>query len=273
MVENNKTARLSYPGYQKVKVLLINPYWEKKEGGIWKEVASCALPVGLGIIAACLEKAGVLVKIFDASASGMDNNNFRDIITKERFDYFGITSTSFIFAEAVKIASICKTCCPESKVIFGGVHPTILPEDVLNNKHVDYVVRGEGEVSMVELVKTANPESVAGVSYRQNGKVIHNPARPLIKNLDSLPFPAYHLFPMKKYHPALGGYRRTPAINMISSRGCLGKCTFCYKDMFGVMTRMRSPENLVEEIELLTGNYGIKEITFYDDSFIVSKKG
>lgn len=254
-----------------MKILLVNPRWQKKKGNIWKEVSGVVIPHGLAIIAACLVKDNIDTKVLDVSALRLNTEDIVVFIKNEKFDYFGFTATTFVIEDSLKIAKVCKDTCSGSKIIFGGVHPTIFPEEVLNNEFVDYVVRGEGEESVVELLKNG-PGSVKGISYKRNGKIIHNPARPLLENLDSIPLPAYQLFPMSAYHPAVGGYRQVPAISMITSRGCPGRCSFCYKDMFGTKIRMRSAESIVNEIFFLADNYGIREITFYDDTFTASKE-
>ncbi len=253
-----------------MKFLLINPYWKKKKGSIWNEVSGCVIPHGLAVIAACLEKAGVEVRVLDTSAEVLTPGQLKEFIASGNYDYIGITATTFIITDALAIARICRETSPEAKIIFGGVHPTIFPEEVLSNDFVDLVVRGEGEEAVTDLL-SKKPEEIPGLSYKKDGKVFHNPVRPFVKDLDSLPMPAYHLFPVEKYHPALGGYRRLPSISMITSRGCPGQCTFCYKDMFGRTVRSRSPESLYAEILLLKKNYGIKEIVFYDDTFTVYK--
>lgn len=253
-----------------MNVLLINPHWSSAKGSIWKEVRGNVLPVGLGILAACLEKAGHAVTVLDASALQMSVEELRSFLRKQPFDYAGITATTFTVTGALKIAGICKEMRPAAKVVMGGVHPTIYPDEMLASPHVDYVIRGEGEEAIVELI-SKGPDATQNVSYRAGGTPVHNPMRPLIDDLDALPMPAYHLFPMEKYFPAAGGYRRLPAVNMITSRGCPGNCTFCYKEMFGRKTRMRSAASLVAEIRHLVSAYGIKEITFYDDTFTVSK--
>jgi radical SAM superfamily enzyme YgiQ (UPF0313 family) len=252
-------------------VILINPPWFKKKGNIWEKISSCMPPLGLAYIASFLEKHNVEVKIIDAQAERI---TLTDIIQRMRSYnplFIGITATTSIIDSGLEIARLCKETFPKSKIIMGGVHPTVMTEEVLNNQSVDFIVRGEGELTFLDLVKGKDLKSIRGISYKSEGKIYHNDNRPVIENLDSLPFPAYHLLPMHKYYPALGGYKRLPAISMITTRGCPGKCTFCYGDMLGGHIRHRSAENMIEEIKFLKANYGIKEICFYDDTFTVFK--
>lgn len=254
-----------------MKVLLINPPVERKEGNIWKIVSSSMPPLGLAMVASCLEKGGGSVKILDLPAEGLRVDDISAFIKKEKFDYFGITATTLVINNALAIAKIIKSYYPEAIIVFGGVHASIYPEMVLAHEFVDYVIRGEGEVSFLDLLQGKRKAEIGGLSYKENGEMKHNPPAPLIADLDLLPYPAYHLLPMKKYHPALGGYKRLPAISMLTSRGCPGVCTFCYKKMFGSKTRFRSAQSLVAEIEYLIAHYGIREIVFYDDTFTVHK--
>ncbi|MEK7160737.1 MAG: radical SAM protein, partial [Patescibacteria group bacterium] len=129
----------------------------------------------------------------------------------------------------------------------------------------------EGEETMQELADGKNPMEILGLCYKENGQVIKNPPRPLIKNLDSIPPPAYHLLPMDKYYPAVGSYKRLPAMIILATRGCPGRCTFCYRTFRGVL-RKRSVENILEEIKILQRDYGIQEIMFYDDTFTMFRE-
>jgi radical SAM superfamily enzyme YgiQ (UPF0313 family) len=261
--------------FVKMDVLLINPPWIKGKGNIWKGISACLPPPGLGYIAAVLEQRGVNVKVLDANAEGISselklNDRLKSMSNSPSF--IGITATTSIIQNALDVAAQCKKVYPSSLIVFGGIHATVLPEDVLATDHVDYVIRGEGENSFWQLISEEDKDSILGLSYRQNGKFYHNLDAPIIKDLDSLPFPAYHLLPMKKYHPALGSYRRLPAINMVINRGCPGRCTFCYGQFLGQKLRTRSAESIVEEIKLLHKDYGIREISFYDDNFTTRKK-
>ena len=136
---------------------------------------------------------------------------------------------------------------------------------------MDLVVRGDGEETFLEICQGETPiEKMAGISYRTGNQIIHNPARAVETNLSKYPMPAYHLAPMDKYYPAIGAYKRLPAINMLMTRGCPGKCTFC--NSAKTVLRTREASQVVEEIKFLRDNYGIREIQFYDDTFTVMKK-
>jgi magnesium-protoporphyrin IX monomethyl ester (oxidative) cyclase len=131
--------------------------------------------------------------------------------------------------------------------VLGGYHPTAIPDELLSHKQVDMVVRGEGELTLRELVQRGSPEGILGISYKENNKVIHNPDRPLIEDLDSLPFPARRL----RRHKYTSPIQRDRVIDEIhTSRGCWGRCTFCCEPyMSRSRQRFRSPENVIEEID------------------------
>lgn len=253
-----------------MKVLLIDPPWIiENDNNLWKKVGSCLPSLGLGYVAAVLEKDGHKVRFLDCTAEKISVKAIESILKSyDAPDFVGLTATTPLVNNARAIAAICKRLYPGVKVVLGGIHPSFMPDEVLGDENVDFVVRHEGEITMKELVAGKNPREIPGLSYKSRGKIIHNPERPLIKNLDELPPPAYHLMPMKKYRPAIGNYKRLPAMSIFATRGCPGKCTFC-QPTFGGMMRPRSAKNILEEIKLLQDNYGIKEISFYDDTFTV----
>jgi len=252
-----------------VGVLLINPPWMRQEGNIWTKIAGCVPPLGLAQIAACLERNNVKVRILDAAAENISFGAMPDELRKLKNppQFVGITASTSIIREALETARLSKKIFPATRIVLGGIHPSLLPDEILAEKFVDYVVRGEGEETFLELITGKPAPEILGLSYKNNSHVIHNGNRAVVKNLDDLPIPAYHLLPMKKYHPALGSYSRLPGIGMLTTRGCPGKCTFCFGQYLGERIRMRSADNIIKEIQLLQKSYGIREVSFYDDTF------
>ena len=255
-----------------MSVLLIDPPRTViGKGNVWKVVKRNLPSLGLAYIAAFLERHGHNVSIIDIKVEELSIDSLLDRIGHGDYSLVGITATTVQINSALIIARHIKEVFPGLKIVMGGPHPNVMLEEVLSNKYVDYVVRGEGELAMLELAGGKSPESISGLSYKRNGNLAHNPARPVIGNLDTLSFPAYHLLPMDRYAPSPGNYKRLPAASMITSRGCPGKCTFCNTDIFGRSIRFRSAENIAEEITSLVKDYKIKEISFYDDTFTVSR--
>lgn len=251
-----------------MRVLLLNPPWYvRSRKNIWRNVASIMPPLGVAWLAAVLERDGHAVKILDAHAEGFTLERIAPWMREHGpFDLVGITATTPLIANALEIARALKAEFPSVPIILGGVHPTVLPEEVLAEPSVDVVVRGEGERTLCELAAEKPLEEVDGISYRRDGEIVHNPDAAMIEDLDSLPFPAYHLLPMKKYRPAMGAAKRLPATSVLATRGCPGRCTFCYR-IFGNRLRVRSGEKVAQEVKLLQDQYGIREICFYDDTF------
>lgn len=260
-----------------MKVLLINPPWVTK-GGIWQNVASCMPPFGLASIAAYLEKIAVGVEIIDADALKLAYEEIARILLdysanrKNTPEYVGITASTPTVSSALIISKTVKSIFPDAKIVLGGVHPSVMAEDVLKEESVDFIVRGEGEETFRELITGVDRKKVTGLSYKENKSIIHNPPRAVIPDINTLPFPAYHLLPMKKYFPARGSYKKLPALGMMTTRGCPGRCTFCLGSYLGRQVRNRSAEKIFQEMFLLQDKYGIKEISFYDDVFTTKKE-
>lgn len=255
-----------------MRILLINPPWIRRKDNVWHSIASIMPPLGLAWIAAVLEQDGHNVSILDAHAERLGLERIGPLLDSlGDLDIVGITATTALIANALEIARIARIKCPNARVVLGGVHPTVLPEEVLGEPAVDIVVRGEGENTMRDLSAEKALDQIDGISYREGHTIRHVPDRPLIKDLDTLPFPAYHQLPMSKYHPAAGASKRRPAISMLATRGCPGRCTFCYR-IFGPRLRVRSGLKVAEEVKYLQENFGIREICFYDDTFTVAKK-
>jgi radical SAM superfamily enzyme YgiQ (UPF0313 family) len=264
-----------------MKVQLIIP-----PGGYFAErwsKGSTMPPLGLLYIGAVLEKQGIDVRIVPADMKNMSWKDIKQDIFDYQPDIIGVTSTTENRFQSFKLVKLAKKTFPQAMVIMGGPHASMAAEDCLAHiPELDLVVRGEGEETMVELCRWHKEgkdlralDSIAGISYRIGGEVKSNPARPLIRDLDSLPYPAFHLVPFEDYHFTfpVPGQGELPAVNIMSSRGCPFKCNFCATPInWGRNVRMRSPENVIDEIQRLIERYGVKVIFFFDDTFNVNKK-
>ncbi|HPI03270.1 MAG TPA: radical SAM protein [Candidatus Goldiibacteriota bacterium] len=253
-----------------MRVLLINPEWIRKKGSIWKGVAGAMPPLGLAYIGAYLEKEGVQVSIIDMQVEYDTPENILKSLNYKP-DFVGISAVTTTYNDGLVIAGLCRKIFPSARIIFGGVHPTFSPEEVLSHDEADYVIRGEGEETLLKLVKGEKEENIKGLSYKNEGRIIHNPDCDLIKDLDALPVPAYHMLRVERYVPSLGAYKRLPGISMITSRGCPGKCKYCFGSYLGNRIRFHSYEYMLKTVRMLKKDYGIKEIAFYDDTFTAFK--
>jgi radical SAM superfamily enzyme YgiQ (UPF0313 family) len=263
-----------------MKTTLINPPMSLEEQSgksSMKVVTNILLPLGIGYIAAVLEQNNQNVKIVDCQPQDIRHNELRDILEKERPDIIGFTATTLSYPSTLKAARDAREVLPDATLVIGGPHFTAAPQKTMANGAFDIGVMGEGEMTLLELVqKITDGESVKeveGIFYHDNGKLVFTGTRPFIKDLDSLPFPARHLFPsLSKYHPTPASCRTTPLATIMTSRGCPNKCTFCDRKVFGRVTRFRSPDNVLDEIEEAIEKHGAREIKFFDDTFTLNQK-
>lgn len=233
-------------------------------------------PLGLAMIAAVLKASSYDVEIIDLTLTKQVENMLSIAIRQNRPDIVGITAVTPLISSVANLARITKEVDASITVILGGPHASILPEATLRSiPHIDVIVRGEGEQTIIELVRTIekndSKNKILGITYREGSDIRSTPSRPPIQNLDQLPFPAFDLLPMDKYqlHPPFG--RSFPCIPILTSRGCPYRCIFCSKSVFGRKFRANSPKYVADEIEYLIERFGVKEIKFYDDSFTLDR--
>lgn len=249
------------------KALFINPPWVSKTQNIRSGMKHAMPPLSILCIAAYLESEGCDVQVLDVHVERLADTEVREAIRRANPRWVGITVLTATSTPAHKIARLVKEVCPECRVAFGGVHAEAVPEETLANSAVDFVVRGDGEEVFLDLLEAEDPRTVRGVCYREGTSVIYNPPAEIIMDLDKYPRPAYHLVPMHLYYPAIGAYKKLPAINMMMTRGCPGKCTFC--NSANTALRTRSAARVVEDVRYLHETYGIREVEFFDDTFTV----
>ena len=231
------------------------------------------IPLGIAYLGAVAEKAGHEVTVIDCQAEKLNYNTFRTRLSQTSSDIIGVTATTLLYKSAMQLVNIAKEIQPQAVTMLGGSHGTFWDENVLNEyPSLDIVVRREGEQTFLELLdklKTNdNLSSVLGITFRKDGKVIRTPDRSFLEDLDALPFPAHHLMP-------LASLKRMGKIlfPLITSRGCVYWCDFCSTvRMFGRGYRMRSPKNVVDEMQLVHDKYGVEQVTFYDDAFTVNRE-
>lgn len=230
------------------------------------------IPLGLGYIAAVLEKNQFEVDIIDCQALKLTQEDFKTEITKRQPGIVGATSTTLTYKSALQILKTAKETHPNCVTAIGGPHATFWDENALKEcPELDVVVRKEGEKSMLELTQRVEAgksfHDLLGTTCRKNGEIVRNEDRPYIENLDELPFPAHHLFPLsnlQKYGKVI--------FPLSTSRGCTFWCNFCSAvRMFGRRYRMRSPKSVIEELQFLYDKYGARQFTFYDDAFSVDQ--
>ncbi len=247
-----------------MKVALILPEWK---------IENSYPPLGLAYIAAVLEKDGHDVKIFDLTLDhDRSLENKMDDIIKFSPDIIGISAMTHSYSNATKIALYLKTMTGAS-IVFGGPHPTIMPEDVLKNEFVDFVIIGEGEETFSKICQNFQRKDFKGIDglcYKDNGKNVIQYKNNFIQDLDKIPFPARNLLELDQYK--LIDDRGNQMITIMSSRGCPYGCTYCYKGLFGKMYRQRSPKNIIDEIKYCIEKFGKRSFYFIDDLFTLNTK-
>src|SRR3989344_8393241 len=231
-------------------------------------------PLGLMYLAAYLKKAGHQPEILDFLLDKFDENLL--VKKAKNADLIGISAVTPLIANSVKLADLIKKNFPEKIIVFGGPHPTLLPEETIAScKSIDYIVRGEGEERLNWLIEylegKRKREDLDGVFLKEGGRTIDLPQKRRLDNLDLMLFPARELVSIARYSQFLES-REKPATTIITSRGCPFSCTYCSKPIFGRLFRKRSPESMLEEIELLKEKYNIRELIFYDDSFTLDRE-
>ncbi|MEL7670421.1 radical SAM protein [Methanobacterium sp.] len=250
-----------------MKITFINP---PQTNSKYKFIGVVAPPLGIAYMAAVLEENNFDVSVIDASAMDMTWETLEEEIGENSPELVAITALTPTIEQALKTAQLVKKVCPDTVVVMGGYHPTFNYQELLEKDFVDIVTIGEGEYTMLELAKTLeNDGDLAEVKGIAFGNVV-TPPRPLIKDLDSLPFPALHLLPMDHYRLL---NMKTNVATMITSRGCPMQCSFCASAaLHGPKMRLRSPEKIVDEMEYLIKEYGVETIAFMDDTFTLYSK-
>ncbi len=236
-------------------------------------------PLGLLYVASALKKAGAEVRVIDSALEKYSYKDLKTIIRQYRPDVIGTTSFTEFRFESFRLLSLAKKISKDIITMIGGPHVSLTPADTMAyQEDIDILVRGEAEITVKELYQALKEKrdlaGIKGISYRYNGKVIHNDDRPPVENLDTLEFPARELLPMEKYKFFLDvpGKGMLETYHIMTSRGCPFECSFCATSrLAGRKWRARSPENIVKEVELLLSQYKARALWFYDDTFNMKK--
>jgi anaerobic magnesium-protoporphyrin IX monomethyl ester cyclase len=235
-------------------------------------------PLGLGHIGSILLKHGHDVVIYNQDMHHYPEEHLTDYLNKNRFDVVGVSIIAgyYQYRKLLKISSAVNKSKNRPIYIIGGHGPSPEPEYFLKKTLADFAILGEGEVTVIELLEAISGKKslrgVKGIAYREDENVIINEKRGLIKDIDSIPFPAYKLFPMEYYRllRAPHSANKDFVIPILSGRGCPFKCNFCYRLDEGF--RPRNNESIIEEIKLLKKDYGVTYILFGDELLMSSIK-
>jgi len=234
-------------------------------------------PLGIGYMAAVLKREGVNVDVYCQDVFHYTNEELAELLKLNEYDLICVGFLAARFKETVvDLCSVINTHKKNAWLVLGGHGPSPIPEYVLKETNADIVVIGEAEETIVELLEhkrnALDCHGVKGVAFRDGENILVNERRKPIKNLDSILFPEWSLFPMEKYSTCLqvfGMDSIDKAFPIITSRGCVNKCNFCYRMEKGI--RFRSIKNVVDEIKILNDRYGVNYFIMFDELF-VSKK-
>jgi anaerobic magnesium-protoporphyrin IX monomethyl ester cyclase len=243
-----------------------------------KKMVGAAPPLGMLYIATYLRENGVDTSIIDEATQGYSLKETVDWVKKENPDILGFSTCSATGRKAALIAEKVKQENPNVLVTFGNFFATFNAERILKKyPFVDYIIRGEGEHTSLELVKCLEQDGdlkkVLGINFRKNGNIISTDDRPLIKDVDSLPFPDRELLDVD-YHNTTAGIVVAPKkfSSFVTSRGCVFRCRFCgCRRLARNLWRSRSVDNIMEELHMLSSQ-GYNQFLFVDDNFTLNTK-
>jgi radical SAM superfamily enzyme YgiQ (UPF0313 family) len=264
-----------------MRILLIN-------SPIRLEAQPNCIPYGLATIASTLRENGFQVEVYDVNALRPSKQDITAALVKKDFHIAGLSGLITTYGFQKWMIGLLKEIKPGALIISGGGLATSNSELLFSQTDVDITLFGEGERTMLELCRTVKRgndlSSIPGLCFRRNGNIVVNGPRKSIENLDEIPFPAWDLLPMEIYlrNPIWGDIANNSSkfrgdikvmrsMNIISSRGCPFACNYCYH-LFGRSEyRLRSPQNVVDEIEILVKTYAVDFIGFVDDNMMVSE--
>jgi len=277
-----------------MKVLLINPPQLFSKTQV---AAGVIPPLGLLYLSAYLKKEGYAVEVLDALVEGAETMNnldvagadiiyrglgFEEIVNRINPEcrVVGITNLfTFAFPIVLKLAEAIKLAFPEIVIVVGGAHVSALPRETLSHQAIDFVVIGEGEITLKKLLEQIqsgkfNYQEIDGLAYKHENKIFVNSKEQYIGDLDSLPFPDRDAVPLEKYYKINEAHGPTELkwTPILSSRGCPYSCTFCTSALWSRKFRARSAENVIAEIEDCLKRYNIKEFHFEDENLTLDKK-
>lgn len=235
-------------------------------------------PLGLAYLGSYLESNGYPVNIIDMDPMEYKLSDLEFYIRNERPRVVGISFMTNQFGSAIEISKIIKKIDSNIKVVMGGNHASSLSEELAEYDSVDFVVVGEGEITTLELIRSFDTKhndfsKIKGLVYKNGNSIFRTPPRPLIENLDTIPFPLWRDFPINKYDEMiLGTDEELPAFSIMATRGCPSKCAFCSSHVvFTRRSRKRTAKNIFDEMVFLNKNYGAKHFNFLDDTFTIDQ--
>ncbi|MBI5797812.1 cobalamin B12-binding domain-containing protein [Candidatus Woesearchaeota archaeon] len=262
-----------------MKVLfIVPPFGFRKEGEKIKQKKGFMPPIGVALLATLLDGVGHEVRILDMQIDQLTEHELIDYVKEYNPSFVCLAMLDATATLVHKIFHVLKSSLPSLITVAGGVHASMYPKKVLEeNKDIDYIAVGEAEYTLRDLVHALEEKedlkNVKGLYLRENSEIISTGYRPVVQDLDEFPIPLRKFFNLNKYIPTPNQYKRMPATNMVTARGCTySLCTFCFESTDYVREkgyRRVSVQRAIEEIQYLQKEYGIREIVFWDDEFLM----
>ena len=262
-------------------LLLIPPASLNSSYGQLKDFSNPQPSIGLAYIAAVLRKNGISVTVLDAYVNQLGIEEILAEIKSRKIDILGISLLTTSVVVTTLIIKEVRAQLPEVKIVLGNVHASLFGDDLLRDHLADFIIHREGEYTFGELAKALKDntdiQKVKGLSFRKDGQIVHTEPRPLIEDLDELPFPAWDLFPLENYHsdPRTEVFPGETEMQLLTTRGCPNACTFCSSRTernMGMKYRMRSAKNIADEIQYMHEHFQTRVFGCMDLAFPLVKK-
>lgn len=222
-----------------------------------------------------LRENDIPIDLLDANALNMGLDELKNYLSKKQFSLGILNTVTCSYPSDLKTARIIKEILPNCEIAFFGQFATAMWSQIIKEDPIDYVIVGEPEITCLELSKQVlgerKLEDIDGLVWKKNNEIIQNKPRELVADLDSLPFPARDLLPIKKYKHTLA--KSNPFMFMISGRGCTNDCLFCgTKSIYKRKWRGRDPKKVVDEMQEIKEKYGIRDIWMWDENFLLARE-
>jgi anaerobic magnesium-protoporphyrin IX monomethyl ester cyclase len=256
-----------------MRVLLINPAMNLQKLGRFAGLLEPMPCIGLAYIAAAVEQHGCLVRAIDMFADRLDAEAVVRKVQRFKPDLVGMTVLTPSAPICSTLGAMIRQRCPDTRIVWGGVHADVFGAEVVRSGDADFVVHQDGEITITELIDAlasgeADLSHIDGLSWMADGVPVTNKARAVNRELDDLPYPAWHLFPLHQYGLLPFADFAKPVLTISGSRGCPYRCDYCSLiHTGGKVYRRRDPVKIVDEYEYMVERYGVKQIGFVDPIF------
>jgi anaerobic magnesium-protoporphyrin IX monomethyl ester cyclase len=262
-----------------LRVLLINPAMDMRKLGRFAGLLEPMPSIGLAYIAGALEAHGCHVRALDMFAEKLSAAEVLERAERFKPDLVGMGVLTPSAPNCERLSEMFRQRLPDAKIVWGGVHADVFGPEIVRSGAADFVVHHDGEITVCELVDAiadheTDYSTIDGLTWRStDGESVTNKARALNRDLDELPYPAWHLFPLHRYGLLPFADIDKPVLTMTGSRGCPYRCDYCSLIHTGGKTfRRRNPIKVVDEYEYMVDRYGVKQIGFVDPIFPLVKK-